>query len=61
MLDGAQHGGQPSGAATGQLVENNLDVLNDASHRFEQTMRDVEGLVRQDSATIYRLTRPCKK
>ena len=37
------------------LVEDNLNVLNDAIAAFEKGMRGIDGLVAPDSATLYQL------
>jgi len=37
------------------MAQVNLATLNDATAAFEQTMKDIDGLVAYDSATVYRL------
>ncbi|MEH6634841.1 MAG: MlaD family protein [Halioglobus sp.] len=43
------------------LVENNLQALDNATLAFQQTMSEVDGLVSEDSATVYELNRALRE
>jgi paraquat-inducible protein B len=44
-----------------KLVKGNLDLLEQAITAFAEGMRDIEGLVDYDSATVYELNRALRE